>query len=150
MAENPHSNRRVWDPLVRIGHWLLAVSIALVWFTKEGGGVWHEWIGYVSLALVALRVSGDDGVALRTFQPVPPFSSNNMALCRQLVQGRKIRYIGHNPLAVDGHGVAGQHCACRTERWLYTNNAYWARVARRSARSVCSFTLVLIALHLAA
>lgn len=47
----------VWDPLVRIGHWALAVTVAAAWLTHEGGGKWHEWLGYASLALVAARIA---------------------------------------------------------------------------------------------
>ena len=47
---------RVWDPLVRIGHWSLVASIAAAWFTREGNEVWHERIGYTALAIVAVRI----------------------------------------------------------------------------------------------
>src|SRR5689334_8118327 len=47
----------VWDPLVRIGHWTLAVGIAAAWLTKEGSGRLHEWIGYATLALVVIRIA---------------------------------------------------------------------------------------------
>ncbi len=47
---------RVWDPLVRIGHWLLALSVLFAWLTRHRPGPWHEWIGYAPLAIIALRL----------------------------------------------------------------------------------------------
>ena len=47
---------RVWDPLVRIGHWLLLLSLLFAWITRHRPGPWHEWIGYAALAIVTVRV----------------------------------------------------------------------------------------------
>ena len=46
---------RVWDPLVRIGHWSLVFCVVLSWATGEGGKGWHEGFGYAALAIVAFR-----------------------------------------------------------------------------------------------
>ncbi len=35
----------VWDPLLRIAHWTLVLTVAGAWLTQEGGGRWHEWLG---------------------------------------------------------------------------------------------------------
>lgn len=48
---------RIWDPLVRVFHWSLALSVLLAWISAEGWGRWHEWIGYGTLALVAVRLA---------------------------------------------------------------------------------------------
>ena len=46
---------RVWDPFVRIFHWLLATTILVDWFTDEP--LWlHTWLGYLAGLLVLLRV----------------------------------------------------------------------------------------------
>ena len=47
---------RVWDPLVRIGHWTLVGAIVTAWFTRHGGGSIHEWAGYAVIAVVLLRL----------------------------------------------------------------------------------------------
>jgi len=47
---------RVWDPFVRISHWLLATAILVDWFTDEP--LWlHTWLGYLAGVLVLLRVA---------------------------------------------------------------------------------------------
>jgi cytochrome b len=46
---------RVWDPLVRAVHWVLAAAVIVDWFTDEP--LWmHMWLGYLALALVVLRI----------------------------------------------------------------------------------------------
>src|SRR5690606_7257449 len=50
---------RIWDPVVRILHWSLALSIAVAWLTYAGGGATgriHEAAGYIALALISMRV----------------------------------------------------------------------------------------------
>lgn len=49
--------RPVWDRLVRVLHWSLALSVLAAWLSSEGGAQWHEWVGYVSLACVVVRVA---------------------------------------------------------------------------------------------
>ena len=56
----------VWDPLVRISHWLLVATVAFAWLTRHGWGAWHEWIGYGALAIIAIRfVWGFVGTTMR-------------------------------------------------------------------------------------
>ena len=45
----------VWDPLVRIAHWLLAacVLVNLAGLVEEGE-MWHRYIGYTACAVVAI------------------------------------------------------------------------------------------------
>jgi cytochrome b len=46
---------RVWDPFIRVAHWLLAAIVLIDWFTDEPRWM-HVWLGYLALALVVLRV----------------------------------------------------------------------------------------------
>ncbi|MHB8913284.1 MAG: cytochrome b/b6 domain-containing protein, partial [Lysobacter sp.] len=46
---------KVWDPLVRVLHWLLA-GCFLAAFLVEEGDTAHEWLGYATLGLVAIRM----------------------------------------------------------------------------------------------
>ncbi len=46
---------RVWDPFIRVGHWLLATAVIVAWFADEP--LWlHAWLGYIAGAVVGLRV----------------------------------------------------------------------------------------------
>ena len=143
---------RVWDPLVRILHWTLAVSIALAWFTRAGFGRWHEAIGYVSLAAVGLRVVwGATGPRYARFMQFVRSPSAALRYTALVLQRRAPRYIGHNPLggwmvlaliaSVVAVGVTG---------WLYTTDAYWGEAWLEALHDACAkVVLVLVALHVA-
>ena len=47
------TNVKVWDLLVRVGHWALLIGIFAAWFTQ---GKWHEWLGYAVLGIVLVRI----------------------------------------------------------------------------------------------
>jgi cytochrome b len=47
---------KVWGPLVRVGHWSLALGVACAWLTKNGWGLWHERVGYAAAAIALIRV----------------------------------------------------------------------------------------------
>ncbi|MCK2185173.1 cytochrome b/b6 domain-containing protein [Halomonas getboli] len=47
---------RVWDPLVRVFHWLLVAGFTANYLLNEAGGDWHIWIGYSLMALIGLRL----------------------------------------------------------------------------------------------
>jgi cytochrome b len=149
-AQGQRTGGRVWDAVVRYGHWLLAVSIALAWYTKNGGGVWHEWIGYASLVLVVLRmVWGWIGSRYARFRQFVCSPAATVRYAKQVLRGAEPRYLGHNPLggwmvlvlllAIALTGFTG---------WLYTTNTYWGEVWLENLHEGCAiFVLVLVALH---
>jgi cytochrome b len=90
---------RVWDPLVRVLHWMLVVSIALAWITSEGFGRWHEWVGYLALGVVGVRIVwgfGESRYARFADFVRSPAATRDYA--RSVAALREPRYIGHNPL----------------------------------------------------
>lgn len=118
---------KVWDPVVRIGHWVLVLSIALAWLTRAGGGIWHEWIGYVSLAVIAVRVAwGWLGSSHARFAEFVRSPTATLRYSRQVLTGDEPRYIGHNPLGgwmiialLINAALAG------FSGWLYTTDRFW-------------------------
>lgn len=143
---------KVWDPLVRTGHWALALTVLLAWGTREGWGRWHEWLGHAALALAALRViwglAGSHYARFAQFLR-PPRATLDYA--REVLQGRERRYLGHNPLGgwmvlvllalVIGTGLSG---------WLYATDAYWGVEWVENLHGAMSdMLLACIALHLA-
>jgi cytochrome b len=147
---DPAAGVRVWDPLIRVCHWLLVLSVALAWFTREGGGAWHEWIGYATLLLVACRaVWGWMGPGPARFSRFVQSPAATTRYARLLLSRSEPRYLGHNPLggwmilfllaAVAAAGITG---------WLYTTDAYWGDAGMERLHYLCAIALLaLIGLH---
>ena len=45
----------VWDPLVRIGHWLLVVAFGVAIVTQGEPELVHTWAGYAIAGYVIVR-----------------------------------------------------------------------------------------------
>lgn len=89
----------VWDPLVRVAHWTLAVSVLVAYATGEHAGAWHERIGYVALAAAILRIAwGFVGSTHARFGDFVAGPARLRAYTSALLAGGEPRHIGHNPL----------------------------------------------------
>jgi cytochrome b len=89
---------RVWDPLVRISHWMLAAAFIVAWFSHGGYLPLHRLAGYAIAALVVLRGAwGFIGPPHARFSDFVHGPRKLAAYARLLVRGREPRHIGHNP-----------------------------------------------------
>lgn len=141
---------KVWDPLVRIGHWTLVAGIALAWITREAGP-WHEWIGYLVLAVVAVRIVwGVIGTRYARFTQFIRSPAYTIGYGKQILTHSEPRHIGHNPLGgwmivtllitVALVGASG---------WLYTTDRFWGvEWVEEVHEALADFMLVLVALHI--
>lgn len=137
----------VWDPLVRIGHWLLVLSVILAWLTRAGWGTWHEVIGYASLAIVALRITwGWTGPHHARFKDFVRSPAVTLHYAQQMLARREPRYLGHNPLGawmilalllnVALVGLSG---------WLYTTDRFWGVAWVEALHSTLAYSLLALA-----
>ncbi len=89
---------RVWDPLVRLVHWSLALAIVLNATVVEDESLMHEVIGYAAVGLVLVRLLwGLIGTEHARFRAFPP---NPVAAIRYLashLSGRHQSHLSHNP-----------------------------------------------------
>lgn len=97
-----HGNIRiiaVWDPLVRLIHWSLAVTILLNGFFTDPEGRGHEIVGYVALGMVAVRLIwgliGPEPARLWAFPPSP---WRAVRYLRAIRAGDRTIHLSHNPL----------------------------------------------------
>jgi cytochrome b len=142
---------KVWDVVVRIGHWCLVACVALAWLTHEGGGRLHEWLGYAALLVLCVRlVWGVIGSAHARFSSFMTAPRETLDYARHVFAHREQRYLGHNPLGawmivalitmITLTGFTG---------WLYTTEQFWGDKRVEEIHAWCANgLLVLIALHI--
>ncbi|WP_299507968.1 cytochrome b/b6 domain-containing protein [uncultured Roseobacter sp.] len=89
----------VWDPLVRLIHWSLALVILLNGAFVDDESQIHEWIGYVALGLIGLRlVWAVIGPQHARFTAFPPSPARAVRHFRAMVTGDRSVHLSHNPL----------------------------------------------------
>jgi cytochrome b len=105
IASNQPSGREsardvaVWDPLVRLIHWSLALTILLNGAITEEESRLHEWVGYIALGLVGLRlVWAILGPRHARFSAFPPSPARAIRYVRSVLSGDKTVHLSHNPL----------------------------------------------------
>jgi cytochrome b len=88
----------VWDPLVRIGHWVLLTAVAIALITRGEPELLHQGAGYVIAAYVVWRVvwgiAGPERARFETFVRSPLDALRYLA---DLVSGQAKRHVGHSP-----------------------------------------------------
>ena len=88
----------LWDPVVRISHWGLAIVVLMNAVFTSGGSTVHVWLGWIGMALLVLRlVWGVLGPAEARFAAFPPNPRAAVMHLRSLVSGRVGHYRSHNP-----------------------------------------------------
>lgn len=89
---------KVWDPIVRLGHWILAAAFFTAYFTEDDFLAQHVWAGYVVGAILCIRLVwgfvGSKYARFSNFVKSPAFT---LRYIRDLLANRARRHIGHNP-----------------------------------------------------
>lgn len=91
--------RLIWDPAVRLFHWLLVAGfVANAFITDPESGL-HETLGLGVLALVAARlIWGLIGTRHARFVDFPPNPAAAIGHLQEIVTGRRRAHAGHSPL----------------------------------------------------
>ncbi len=96
--KNSNSMTRVWDPIVRLGHWSLVVAFFTAYFTEDDFLTQHVYAGYVAGAIVCVRLLwGFVGTKHARFSDFVCSPVVTMCYIRDILTNRAKRFIGHNP-----------------------------------------------------
>lgn len=89
----------VWDPLVRLIHWSLALTILVNGIITDDESKLHEWVGYMALGLVATRLLwGLVGPRHARFSAFPPSIRGAFRHTWAILRGKSDVHLSHNPL----------------------------------------------------
>jgi cytochrome b len=141
---------KVWDPFIRLFHWLLVVSFALAWYS---GGILdnpHLVAGYCVAALVVARIVwgfvGSRYARFRNFVYGPQTILQYLVATLRM---RAPRYLGHNPAggAMVIALLATLVVLCMTGI-LMTTDAFWGvEWIDKLHNAASTLALVLVGLH---
>jgi cytochrome b len=109
---------KLWDPVVRLFHWSLALAFFANYFFTEEGEDWHRWLGYYACAWLAVRFfwgfAAQGAASWRACWPTASRLKSNLLMLRS---GKADPHLGHSPigalmmmammLAMLGLGVSG-------------------------------------------
>lgn len=89
---------RVWDPVVRIGHWTLVIAFFVAYLTEDDFLTQHVWAGYIVGAVICIRlIWGFIGGKHARFSDFVRAPAAAFAYLREVRQHTAPRYLGHNP-----------------------------------------------------
>lgn len=142
----------VWDPLVRLIHWSLALTILLNGAVVEDESLAHEWIGYVALGLVVLRaIWALAGPKHARFSAFPPSPRRALVHLGRLLSGERRVHLSHNPLgALMVYNIWLSVIALGVTGYMMTTPAYFGIDWVEELHEVVFGWLILsVALHVA-
>jgi cytochrome b len=123
----PRRGIPVWDRPVRLLHWSLVLTVATAWLTRHSPGRWHEWLGYATLVIVAVRIAwGFVGSRHARFSDFLRPLAITVRYARDVLGKREARFLGHNPLG--GWMVIAllsMVMLVGSTGWLYTTDRFW-------------------------
>lgn len=162
---NLEKSTKVWDPVVRIGHWTLVITFFTAYFTEDDFMTAHVWAGYVVGFVVCFRILwGFVGTPYAHFTNFLRPPSEAIRYIVGLIKHRARRYIGHNPAGgamilalliflagtvVSGIVLYGYHDNAGPLASFIVKNAERAHFWEEVHEVFANLTLLLVGLHVA-
>ena len=118
---------KVWDPVVRIFHWTLALGCIANLTVLRDVQPAHEIVGYVILGAIAIRILwGFVGSAHARFSDFIPGPRKLLDYLGSRVRGKAPRYVGHNPGgALMMLALVGLATICSVTGVMMEQDAFW-------------------------
>ena len=93
---------KVWDPIVRYGHWALVTAFAIAYLSAEeetgGPDLLHVWSGYaVGIIVIVRLIWGLIGTPHARFSDFAFGPISALRYLNDIVRGHARRYLGHSP-----------------------------------------------------
>jgi cytochrome b len=89
---------RVWDPFIRLAHWILVAGFGIAYLTEDDQLTLHVWAGYAVGIVIVLRIIwGFIGPARARFTDFLYAPGVVVGYLRDLLLARARRYVGHSP-----------------------------------------------------
>lgn len=89
---------KVWDPLVRVFHWSLALFFTVAYLSEGDFETLHFYMGYGVSALIAFRLLwGIVGPKYARFTNFVTGKEKVVRYLKSLLTGKAEHYVGHNP-----------------------------------------------------
>lgn len=151
MTPAPVNSVKVWDRLVRLTHWSVAILI-LANFLNESGSIWHRYAGYAAVGFVAVRgIWGLFSRGYARFSRWWPGFSGIRKYVRSTLAGNAPRFVGINPagacmavllwLMVFLLGTTG---------WMMRWDAFWGEEWLEELHMIIAYTLLAcVGIHIA-
>lgn len=143
----------VWDPVVRIVHWLIVIGFALNMFVTEDGKPIHRWIGYAILAAILFRlVWGFVGTTHARFSDFVPTPARLWNYGKALLRGQEPRYVGHNPAAAMMIiALISLLVLCGITGWMQGLDAFWGKEWVQDLHEASAYAIsALVGIHVLA
>ena len=142
----------VWDILVRVTHWSVAVLVVADLTVFDEDWAVHRWAGYAVLALVALRLAwGLVGSRHARFSAFPFSLQAARAHLTGLLRGRREPHLSHNPLgALLAYNLWASPVVVCVTGILITSFKFWGIELVEGLHEVSAdWVLISVGLHIA-
>jgi cytochrome b len=148
----PLATIKVWDPFVRVFHWLLVALFIAAFATGDDSERLHVMFGYAIATLVGVRIMwGFVGSTHARFADFVTSPATALAYVRDALSFKARRYLGHNPAggAMIILLLAALVGTCATG-YMMTTKAWWGSKALEEVHEAfANGMLALIGLHIA-
>ena len=100
IESSTHATVKAWDPLIRIFHWSLVLSVVIAFISEDDWMNVHIWAGYAIGVLIGIRLLwGLVGTRNARFTSFVRSRRVVMQHLKDMLAFKATHYLGHNPVA---------------------------------------------------